>query len=389
MALRSTARARIALVLTRSDSVGGSQIHVRDLAAALRRDGHTVRVLVGGRGPTVALLRQAGIDVVSLRHLVGPVRPGHDVAAVAEIRRQLVAFGPDLLALHTAKAGLLGRLAATGLGIPTVFNPHGWAFVPGVSRPRALVFRQLERWAAPLADRIITVSDYSRGLALAAGVGTRQQLRCVPNGVPDVPPGCRAAGVTTPVPCIVVTARLDAPKDPHVLLRALAPLRDRRWRLRWLGDGPLRACAQRLADHLGIGARCRFEGPCHNVPQRLATSALLVLPTRHEALPLCVLEAMRAGLPVVASAVGGVPEAVLDGHTGRLVPPNDPGSLSVAIAALLDDPPQRRAMGRAGRRRYESHFSFARQYAATIDVYRELLPSHAFAQPRGADHAPL
>ncbi|MCA9710404.1 MAG: glycosyltransferase, partial [Myxococcales bacterium] len=170
-------RARIALVVTRSDAVGGSQIHVRDLALALRADGFAVRILVGGRGPYVPMLQALGLDVVPLRHLVGPVEPAADLRAVLELRRALRAFGPDLVALHTAKAGLLGRLAARGLGVPVVLTPHGWAFVDGVPRGRAAVFRALERLAAPLTHRIITVSEFSRTLARRAGVGTVERVR--------------------------------------------------------------------------------------------------------------------------------------------------------------------------------------------------------------------
>jgi len=382
-------RPRIAMVITRSDAIGGSQIHVRDMARALHRDGYRVRIMVGGTGPFVALLRREGLDVCPLPHLRGPVDPRADLRALVELRRALESFGPDLIALHTAKAGLLGRLAALGLGAPTVHCPHGWAFVDGVPRAKALVFRSIERLAAPLADRVITVSEFSRRLALEAGIGPARHIRCVPNGVPDVAPSLRARPCRG-TPTMIVVARLDAPKDPRVLLRALATLRDRSWTLEWVGDGPLREPAEHLAEHLDLADRCRFVGARDDVAQRLARASLLVLPTRHEALPLTVLEAMRAGLPVVASAVGGIPEAVLDGVTGRLARPGDPAALALALAPLLDDPSARRCMGDAGRRRYEAQFSFARQYAATLDIYRELLPApSALAQPLERAHATI
>ena len=374
-------RPRIAIVITRSDSVGGSQIHVRDLAMALQRDEHPVRILAGGYGPFIPMLQRCGLDVCPQPYLVGPVDPRTDARAVIELRRALRDFGPDLIALHTAKAGLVGRLASVSLGVPTVHCPHGWAFVRGVAAGRAALFRGIERLAAPLCDRIITVSEFSRRLALRAGVGTAQQLRSVPNGVPDVPPSQRARPGDGP-PTLIVVARLDEPKDPFVLLRALATLRDRAWALEWVGDGPLRNPAERLARALGLTARCRFVGAQSDVAERLARASVLVLPTRHEAMPLCVLEAMRAGLPVVASAVGGIPEAVQGGRTGHLVPPSDPAALALALTPLLDNRALRRSQGEAGRRRYEARFSFERQYADTLDVYRELLTApDAFAHP--------
>lgn len=365
---------RIAFVITRSDAIGGAQIHVRDLAGALHDEGHVVRVWVGGQGPFVDVLRQRGLEVAPLRHLVAPLRPWTDARAVVELRRALVGFGPELVTLHSSKAGMLGRLAAHGLGVPVVYTAHGWPFVEGVPLVDRAVYRVVERLAAPLADRLVTVSEHDRRLARRAGVGTEAQLVRVHNGVPDVPAELRARPGEGPARLMVV-ARLDVPKDPFTLLRALAGLRERAWTLEWIGDGPRREPAERLAASLGLADRCSFVGARGDVAERLARASVLVLPTDREGLPLCVLEGMRAGLPVVASAVGGIPEAVIAGRTGLLVPPADAPALGRAIASLLDDPEARARLGAEARRRYEACFSFARQHADTLGVYRSLLPA--------------
>lgn len=363
---------RIAFVITRSDAIGGAQIHVRDLAGVLRERGHEVRVWVGGRGPFVDALRAAGIPVRSLRHLVAPIEPVADLRGLAELRRELARFGPDLITLHSSKAGVLGRLAAVGLGAPVVYTAHGWPFVEGVPRRSAALYRWVERGLAPLATRIIAVSEHDRRLAARARVGAPDQVVRVHNGVRDVGEGARAQPEQGPARLVVV-ARLDVPKDPFTLLRALDGLRDREWTLEWVGDGPRRAPAEQLARSLRLHDRCRFVGARDDVAERLARSSVLVLPTDREGLPLCILEAMRAGLPVVASAVGGIPEAVVDGRTGALVPPGDPAALSRRLAPLLDDPELRRRLGTAGRRRYEAGFSFERQLEATVACYEQAL----------------
>lgn len=363
---------RIAFVVTRSDAIGGAQIHVRDLAGALQDEGHVVRVWVGGQGPFVDALRRRGLVVEPLRHLVAPLRPWTDVRGVQELRRALAGFRPDLVTLHSSKAGTLGRIAARGLGVPVIYTAHGWPFVEGVPRVSRAIYRWVERLTAPLADRLVTVSEHDRRLARSAGVGTEAQLVRVHNGVPDVPPELRARPGEGPVRLMVV-ARLDVPKDPFTLLRALAELRSRAWTLEWIGDGPRRKPAERLAAALGLADRCRFVGTRDDVAERLARASVLVLPTDREGLPLCVLEGMRAGLPVIASAVGGIPEAVLPGRTGLLVPPADAPALGRAIASLLDDPGARERLGAAARCRYEGCFSFAHQHAATLGVYRSLL----------------
>jgi glycosyltransferase involved in cell wall biosynthesis len=371
---------RIAFVITRSDAIGGAQIHVRDLAGSLHDEGHAVRVLVGGQGPFVDALRARGVPVEPLRHLVAPLRPLEDLRGVVELRRALAAFVPDLVTLHSSKAGTLGRLAARGLGVPVIYTAHGWPFVEGVPVVGRTVYRLVERLTAPLADRLVTVSEADLALARRAGVGTLAQLVRVHNGVHDVPADLRARPGEGPARLVVV-ARLDVPKDPFTLLRALARLRAREWTLEWIGDGPRRAPAERLAASLGLADRCRFVGAQDDVAERLARASVLLLPTDREGLPLCVLEGMRAGLPVIASAVGGIPEAVLPDVTGLLVPPGDTGALAGAIDSLLDDPSARARLGAAGRRRYDDCFSFARQRAATLDVYRSLLPTTPSRSP--------
>ena len=126
---------KIAYIVTRADPIGGAQIHVRDLAAAMRDRGHAVVVLVGGAGPFLDDLRTRGLDIVVLRHLTVPIRPLQDLRAFRELRAALLAFGPDLVAAHSAKAGVIGRMVARVLGVPVVVTTHGWSFTTGVPPP--------------------------------------------------------------------------------------------------------------------------------------------------------------------------------------------------------------------------------------------------------------
>ena len=115
-------------LITRSDTIGGAHVHMMDLAARAQSDGHNVEVLVGGNGPYAALLRDKGLKVINLRYLVRPVRPHLDILAVWECWRVLRHFKPDIVHVHSTKAGLVGRLAARLAGTPVVFTAHGWAF---------------------------------------------------------------------------------------------------------------------------------------------------------------------------------------------------------------------------------------------------------------------
>src|SRR5215217_4598396 len=163
-------RMNIALMVTRADPVGGAQIHVRDLAAAARAHGHSPTVITSGSGPFLQDLRALHIPVVVLRYLAAPISPLQDFRALQEIQATLQSLQPDVLATHSSKAGILGRIVARRLRMPVVFTVHGWSFTPGIAPPRAALYRLIERLAAPLSSKIITVSEFDRRLALEAGI---------------------------------------------------------------------------------------------------------------------------------------------------------------------------------------------------------------------------
>lgn len=364
---------KIAYLITRSDTIGGAHVHVLDLALAAQAEGHDVRVLVGGEGPYTKLLREKGLQVVSLRFLVRPIRPHVDILAVLECWLILRRLQPDVVHAHSTKAGLVGRVAAKFAGIPIVFTAHGWAFTEGIAERSRRFARFLERWAAHLSAAIICVSEYDRRLALTLGVGDESLLTRIHNGVPDVSSDLRSRGGYDDVLRLVSVARLDAPKDHLLLLDALDMHRELPWKLELIGDGPLTETVKKRVSALRFEERVVFSGLCNDVAQRLAGADLFVLVSGWEGLPLSILEAMRAQLPVVASDVGGVAESVIDGQTGFLVNKGDKAVLAERLGRLLREGALRRSMGREGRMMYEREFSFDVMYRRTLDVYRRAL----------------
>jgi glycosyltransferase involved in cell wall biosynthesis len=364
---------KIVFVITRTDTIGGAHVHVRDMASALRAEGHQAEVVSGGaEGPFTVALKDAGVPSHLVANMVRPINPIRDVLALIQLHRLLKRLAPDVISLHSGKAGWLGRLAGRLLGIPVVFTAHGWTFAEGVSETRRKFYRLAERVAAPLATRIITVSRQDRDFALAAGVGTRAQIVAVPNGMADLPASCRASPENEPVRLIMV-ARYEAQKDHRTLIRALASIADRPWTMELVGGGPGEPALRSLIERHGLSDRVAVHGLRGDVTERLAESQAFVLISNWEGLPRSILEAMRAGLPVVASDVGGVREAVVEGQTGYLVPRGDGAGLAERLAALLEDPARRKAMGQAGRDRYHECFRFERMYRETLRVYRSML----------------
>ncbi|WP_309570546.1 glycosyltransferase family 4 protein [Deinococcus sp.] len=362
----------IAFVITRGDSIGGAHIHVRDLSLHLLTQGHAVTVIVGGAGEYTQELERAGVPVRSLKFLTREIRPRQELRALLELRGVLAELRPDLVSMHSSKAGLLGRLAAWSLGIPAIFTAHGWAFTDGVPARERQFYTVAERVMAPLARRIITVSGYDRQLALRHRVAGERRLVTVHNGMPLLPEQVPAEPDMQP-PTLVMVARFQEQKDHATLLRALAGLTDLPWTLELIGDGPLLPDMQALTAELGLVERVRFLGARRDVAERLQRAQVFVLATHWEGFPRSILEAMRAGLPVVASAVGGVSESVTDGVTGRVVPPADVAALREALGTLISSPDERRSMGERGRAAFLDEFTFTHMLGHTLDVYREVL----------------
>jgi glycosyltransferase involved in cell wall biosynthesis len=375
---------KIAYIVTRSDLIGGAQVHVRDLASSLARQGHEAIVLVGSSGPYVTALRQAGVELVTLKHLGAAINPIRDVRGLVEIHSILKALRPDLVSTHSSKAGILGRLAARALGIPTIFTAHGWAFTPGIPRWEAAVYRRIERWAAPYASRIITVSDFDRELAVREGVTQPGKVVTVHNGMPDIDQRLRAQPGRSPVR-IVMIARFEPQKDHATLFQALTGLLREVWQLDLIGDGALMSEAQAMTRELGLAERVRFLGQRTDVAERLAEAQIALLISNWEGFPRSILEAMRAGLPVVASDVGGIAESVKDGETGFVVRQGDVDGLRQRLRELLADPELRTRMGRSGRERYERQFTLTHTVEKTLAVYADVIavtPERAHAEAR-------
>jgi glycosyltransferase involved in cell wall biosynthesis len=376
----------VAFLITRSDAMGGASVHVRDMAAALNRSGYQATVLIGGQGGEVIhRLEEARVRTIRVPQLDRAIHPLSDLAAIFAVRAELARLRPDVVSTHTAKAGLVGRVAAASLGLPVLYTPHGWTITDRISPWSGRVFRLAERAAAPLATRIVNVCEAERELAIKHRIGSPEKLSVIHNGVVDFPASRRANPSLDP-PRITMVARFEAPKDHATLLSALASLKELPWQLDLVGGGPLQPGVRGLAERLGLAARITFHGEGAPVAERLGASQMFVLSSRSEGFPRSILEAMRAGLPVVASDVGGAGEAVLHGKSGMVVAREDAKALAGALVLLIRSAALRRRMGEAGRARYEAHFTFDRMFEMNLAVYRQSMRG---TQPVPADRQPV
>lgn len=250
---------------------------------------------------------------------------------------------------------------------------------------RAPILAALGRATARLADRVVAPSR-ATAAELREDYGARS-VAVIPNGIAPAASPSRPPGRDDPAggPVVLYAGRLRTRKAVAVLLEAFARLRDEHpaAALVLAGDGEQRPALERQARRLGIADAVRFAGaqPRDAMAGYYAAADLFCLPSLYEGFPLAILEAMAAGLPVVATAVAGVPEAVEHGVTGLLVAPGDAGALARALAELAADPERARRMGEAGRRRIEAEYAIEGVAGDYLDLWSELLAPTA---PGGA-----
>ena len=351
---------------------GGVFEHVRRLATGIQARGHEVVVA----GPLGGRRADLGVDVEEVE-LVRSVAPAADARAAWSLARAVRRVRPDLIHAHSSKAGALARVArAADPRTPVVYTPHGYAFAGYFESERERrLYRGMERVLAPLASIVLCVCEFER--RLAASVGPAGRTRVVYNGIPPVEPGSahpsvEALGRDGPVVGLVTLLRPG--KGLETLIDALPALLERHpaASVAVAGDGPDRSALEARARERGVAGALHLIGETRGPGPLLHGVDLFVSPSWAESFPYSILEAMSAGLPVVATDVGGSAEAVIHGTTGLVVPARDSAALAGAIAELLDDRERAAALGEAGRKRVAERFTLDRMIDGTLGVYDEV-----------------
>jgi glycosyltransferase involved in cell wall biosynthesis len=268
--------------------------------------------------------------------------------------------------VHSAVAGVVGRLAGWTRGCPVIYTVHGFGFKPQVAPLRRTVALLAERLLAPLTARMICVSDSELALARRLPIA-RERILVISNGIADTVlranPGHEPAA-------LMMVARMDAPKRHDLLIQALRLLQGRGGvmpRVVLAGEGPMLSDVQAAAQGLAF---VELPGDVKDVPLRLANSQLFVLLSDHEAQPISIIEAMRAGLPILASDLPEIRQLVAHGTEGFLTS-NSADAVADALETLLQHPQKRAAMGQAARVKFESEFGAARMAQRVAAVYAE------------------
>ena len=373
-----TARGPTVAHVVLSLDVGGLERVVLDLA----REGRAL-----GQGVSIACVERPGALADEARAMGVAVacagkRPGLRPATVGRLRSIIRDLGPEVVHTHQvgalAYAGPAARLAG---GIPVLHTEHGKHYG---SRART---RLLGRLAAGFASRFACVSADIAGEVVRRGVAPRRKVVVVPNGI-DVgrfadaggrAEGRAALGIPADAPVVGTVGRLSEVKRQDRLIRAFASVAGEvpGARLLIVGDGPLMGELTGLARSLGVGDRVHLAGYQARPEAFLAMMDVFALTSRSEGMPLSVLEAWAAGLPVVASRVGGLPEMVVEGESGLLFDPEDEPALAAHLLGLLRDPGRRRRLGAAGREVVGREYSLRAMAEAYHRHYVELISGPA------------
>lgn len=351
--------------LVTSLAIGGLEKVVLDLVRYRTPDRFGARVIcLDASGVLQQGFAELGVPVESIG------TAGSVPARILRLARRLRRLKPDVLHTHNPQAHLHGALAARLARVPVVIHTrHGRQFLG--RQPLAAFSRLASRWTS----EFVAVSEDAANLARHTERVPEGKLHVIRNGIDvarfEVPAGKPAA----PGGRAISVGRLDPIKDQATLLRAVRLVANAApgFTLDLVGDGPSRVGLESLARELDLGGHVRFLGYREDVGSMLALADFFVLSSISEGLSLALLEAMAAGLPVVATDVGGNREVVVPGDTGHLVPAGSAEALAAAMTALLSDRSHAGRMGRAARRRIESHFNvrtvvaqYERMYATSL-----------------------
>lgn len=329
----------------------------------------------GREGSLVEDARRRGIEVRIVEDLVRPISPTRDAAAFARLRGIFEAERPDLVHTHSSKAGILGRAAAWSAGVKTIVHTnHGLPFFDEQPLPVRAVYWGLEKAASWVTDRVVCVGDEMKRKSMAAGLGGAGSFEVIRSGIEtelftQAAENRACLSIAGDAPVVGIVARMTPHKGHRFLIDAAPP----GVHLLFVGDGEEREAIEGQVAARGLKATFAGHVPPEAVPDLIASMDVLVHPSLWEGLPRAAVQALLVGRPVVAFDCDGAREVVVDGVTGRLVPPKSVEGLAAAIRELLARPDRGRSLGLAGRATMESLFDWRKAGEQLGGLYDRLL----------------
>jgi len=370
---------KVLQLITRLDKGGAPRIFLR-LIRGLQEQGIEVAMASGpSQQPEedpAEFSRKMHIPYHSLSFLRRDISPVHDLLALFQIIALLRREKPTILHTHTTKAGILGRIAGRVTRTRTIHTPHGHLFYGYFGKGKEQLYVFVERLAARFCERIITISEDERREYLRRGIGDKKKVVTIYNGI-DIGrfPGHgkrirRELGLAQQVPLVGFVGRLEEVKGPHLFIDAAKRIKAAASQTHFLmlGDGAMKEELLQKAQGM---PHVHILGYREDVADCLAALDILLIPSLNDGFNLVAVEAMASAKPIVAMAVGGLPEVVGDG--GILVGPEDTTRMAQEAVKLLNSPALRKAIGTKGRKRAETLFSWEISLQKTLAIYHQVL----------------
>ena len=348
---------------------GGAQMHLLELLEGLKPEFEFL-VLLGSEGFLSEKLKELKIPFEICPNLIRKISPLHDLKALFEIIKVIQKYQPNLIHCHSSKAGILGRMAAFFCQIPSIFTAHGWAFHPEISflaRNMALISEVFCSW---LCQKIICVSQFDHQLALETKFIARNKLITIRNGIQNKPIN-KISKQKNQIDILMIS-RFAKPKRPDLLITAfknILPKTNKQIGLLLAGDGPERAKNEALVEKYKLQNNIKFLGEVVPADKVLQSADIFALISDREGLPISLLEAMRAELPLIASDVGGIKEIIQENTNGYLI--HSLAKLEEKLLDLIEDENKRKIFGQNSRKYFLEQFKAEIMLKKIKNIYYE------------------
>lgn len=356
-----------------SSSWGGAQLNVLELCNDQINRGNEVVFVVGNSGPLLDRVKKInGVKVILLPSLKREISPFNDIKTIFKLHKLIKRESPDIVHLHSSKAGTLGRLATIGTNAKNVFTVHGWAFTEGSGSPlKRGVYTIVEKLVEPFTDLFICVSQYDEKIGLNHKVlkPSHNNYCVVHNGAPIEDTTQKSRVRNAEKIKFIMTARFSPQKDQATLLKAISKVNKSNYELILVGDGPTKQENEKLSEDLGISDNVKFTGFKSDVNEALKAADVYILSTKYEGLPISIIEAMSQHLPIIATNVGGNSELVKD--NGFLV--NNETELTDKINWFVNHQESIETMGNNSYQLFVDEFSLEKCMQETNNRYLELI----------------
>ncbi len=358
--------------------ITGAPRHLLELIRHIDRNKFIVSAILP-EGPLAKALKALKVPVFTV-----PMRGRADLSAIAAIKKILTKYEPDIVHTHGQRAGVLGRLAVKGMHFKVIHTEHTYTHHFKLDNPLLhwthLRAMQTLGW---FTHRTIAVSDAVRIFLTSARISKPDKVVTIYNGIVSTKPKLSASviqefrqshALSASDQIIGTVGALNSQKGTSTLISAFAQVHTKwpKLKLVIVGGGELRKSLEQLADKLGISSKVVFAGHVSDIEPALANLQLFVLPSRSEAFGLSLLEAMRFGVPIIASRVGGIPEIIVHNHNGILVEHDAPKKLATAISKLLNDKKLQKKIV-ANYPATLKKFTITKMVKATEDLYRQVM----------------